>query len=61
MFDNIDDMEIDINDDYLEMLTESQRIQAVKEVAKKLQQLRHDFYKDENKMQTMREATGKLK
>lgn len=54
-------MEIDINDDYLEMLTESQRIQAVKEVAKKLQQLRHDFYKDENKMQTMREATGKLK
>ena len=36
MFDNMDDMEININDDYLEMLTKIRRIQAVKEVAKKL-------------------------
>jgi hypothetical protein len=57
MFDNIDDMEIDIGEDfYHNMLAESRRIQAVKDVAKKLQKLRRDFYEDDNKLETVRSS-----
>ena len=54
MWDNIDNMQIDFQD---EILAESQRIQAIRDITKKLQQLRKDFYEDENKLETVKQAT----
>lgn len=62
MFDNIDNMEVNLKDqNYQKILNDSRTIQAVKDITQKLQQLRSDFQQDENKLQTVRDATGKLK
>ena len=44
MFDNIDQLEIDINDAYYQkFITDSLTLKAIKDITKKLQKLRKDF------------------
>ena len=66
MFDNIDDMDfdIDINDAvYQKAVTDSLTLQAIKDTTKKLESLRREFYQEDTKgkLQTIKDATSNIK
>lgn len=64
MFDNIDnmEMEMDIHDpDYQKLIRETLTIQAVKETAQKLEKLRKEFYHDDHKLDTVKHVTHEIK
>lgn len=58
MFEDIDQLEIDMND---KLITDSLTIKAVKDIALQLEDLRKEFYQDTNKMRYVKDATGKFK